>query len=36
MPDIRIKVAVFPRGITVFELSHFVADGFPDSLGGTA
>jgi hypothetical protein len=37
MPDIRINVAVFQRGITVGEmLSDFVADGLPGSVGAAA
>jgi hypothetical protein len=33
MPDTRINVAVFPRGITVVEV---LTDWFPDSVGGAA
>ena len=37
MPDTRVKVTLFPRGITVVDvLNDFVVRGFPDSVGGTA
>jgi hypothetical protein len=37
MPDIRINVAVFQRGITIGEmLSDFVADEFLGSVGAVA